>query len=116
MPAPTFALDAAGTALTVATATRGPRRISAATLWRECPSALRRSQRLQGAVPSDPVDLRIVRVDPVGNYAVNIAFSDGHDRGVYPWALLMHLARMPNLSDFLIPAADAAPHSRKEPQ
>jgi DUF971 family protein len=27
-------------------------------------------------------------VEPVGNYAVQLVFSDGHDTGIYSWDLL----------------------------
>jgi DUF971 family protein len=30
----------------------------------------------------------IERVEPVGNYAVRLVFDDGHDTGIYSWALL----------------------------
>jgi len=30
----------------------------------------------------------IDRVEPVGNYAVQFYFSDGHDTGIYSWTLL----------------------------
>ena len=33
-------------------------------------------------------DVEISRVEPVGNYAVQLAFSDGHDTGIYSWELL----------------------------
>ncbi|MCC6535621.1 MAG: DUF971 domain-containing protein [Burkholderiales bacterium] len=33
-------------------------------------------------------DVAIVRLDPVGNYAIQLAFSDGHDTGIYSWDLL----------------------------
>ena len=33
----------------------------------------------------------IAALDPVGNYAVRIAFSDGHDTGLYSWAWLHQL-------------------------
>jgi DUF971 family protein len=33
-------------------------------------------------------DVEIVRVEPVGNYAVQLVFSDGHDTGIYSWDLL----------------------------
>ncbi len=49
-----------------------------------------------------PHDLTIVRVTPVGHYAVNIAFSDGHDRGVYPWHLLAAFAKRRGIRDFVI--------------
>jgi len=42
------------------------------------------------AVPAPP-DLTIIKVEPIGNYALRLAFSDGHDRGIYPWAYLIEL-------------------------
>ena len=33
-------------------------------------------------------DVEIARIEPVGNYAVQLHFSDGHDTGIYSWALL----------------------------
>lgn len=44
------------------------------------------------AVPA-AADLTIVDVRPVGHYAVNLVFSDGHDRGIYPWPYLRDIAR-----------------------
>ena len=38
-----------------------------------------------------PADVRVVRVEPVGNYALTFAFSDGHATGIYPWKLLRQL-------------------------
>jgi DUF971 family protein len=35
----------------------------------------------------------IAEVRLVGDHALNIAFSDGHDRGIYPWSYLRELAR-----------------------
>jgi DUF971 family protein len=35
--------------------------------------------------------LAIVEVEQVGNYAVRIGFSDGHDTGIYTWRLLRSL-------------------------
>lgn len=32
--------------------------------------------------------VRISKVEPVGNYALRIVFSDGHDTGIYPWSTL----------------------------
>jgi DUF971 family protein len=36
-------------------------------------------------------DVRIMEVAPVGNYAVCLKFSDGHDSGLYSWAYLYEL-------------------------
>jgi DUF971 family protein len=33
-------------------------------------------------------DVKIAAVDPVGQYAVQLRFSDGHDTGIYSWDLL----------------------------
>src|SRR5215210_7050997 len=33
-------------------------------------------------------DVQIVAVEPVGHYAVQLRFSDGHDTGLYSWDLL----------------------------
>ena len=33
-------------------------------------------------------NVEIKAVEPVGNYAVQLAFSDGHDTGLYSWDLL----------------------------
>ncbi len=35
--------------------------------------------------------LRIVNVETVGNYAVRLAFNDGHQTGIYSWPLLRAL-------------------------
>jgi DUF971 family protein len=33
-------------------------------------------------------DVQIVAIEPVGHYAVQFKFSDGHDTGIYSWDLL----------------------------
>ncbi len=38
-------------------------------------------------------DIDIVRVEPVGNYAVRLVFSDGHDSGLFTWHYLHELGR-----------------------
>ena len=38
-------------------------------------------------------DVKITGVDPVGNYAVKLIFSDGHDSGLYSWDILHEFAR-----------------------
>ncbi len=35
----------------------------------------------------------IERIEPVGHYAVRIAFSDGHDSGIFSWEVLHRLGR-----------------------
>ena len=36
-------------------------------------------------------DVRILGIEAVGNYALRLSFSDGHDRGIYPWSYLRDL-------------------------
>jgi DUF971 family protein len=43
------------------------------------------------AVPAAS-DLSITAIDPIGNYAIRLTFSDGHDRGIFPWPYLAELA------------------------
>ena len=33
-------------------------------------------------------EVAIARIEPVGTYAVQLYFSDGHDTGIYSWELL----------------------------
>ncbi len=35
-----------------------------------------------------PADVRPVKIEPVGNYAVQITWSDGHSTGIYSWRTL----------------------------
>ena len=36
-------------------------------------------------------DVEITQVEPVGSYAVQLVFSDGHDSGLYSWGYLYNL-------------------------
>lgn len=38
-------------------------------------------------------DVAIQRIEPVGNYALRLIFSDGHDSGLYSWDLLYNFCR-----------------------
>ena len=80
--------------------------IAAALLWAQCPSAQGRRRRLDGTQLDPPRDLAIVAVNRIGNYAINIAFSDGHDRGVYPWALLAAFAQSQRAADYVQPSPE----------
>ena len=42
-----------------------------------------------------PLDIRFEQVQPVGRYAVTIAFSDGHTTGIYPFKKLRSLGEAP---------------------
>lgn len=77
------------------------RALDAALLWAECPSAKGRVRREQGRHKAPPGDLAITAVRGVGSYGVNVAFSDGHDRGIYPWSYLGQLSEKLQIEDFL---------------
>jgi DUF971 family protein len=55
------------------------------------------SAEVQGHSPQERVTVpgkkavRILRIEPVGNYAARIVFDDGHDTGLYTWAYLREL-------------------------
>jgi len=55
------------------------------------------SAEVQGHGPGQEVlqtgkrDVEIVSLDPVGNYAVQPRFSDGHDSGIFSWDYLYFL-------------------------
>ena len=36
-------------------------------------------------------DIEIEKLNPMGNYAISIHFSDGHTTGIYSWSYLHHL-------------------------
>jgi len=36
-------------------------------------------------------DVKILSVEPVGNYAIKLVFDDGHDTGLYSWSYLREL-------------------------
>ena len=46
-----------------------------------------------GQEPPVADGLTITAVEPIGHYALRLSFSDGHDRGIFPWSYLQELAR-----------------------
>jgi DUF971 family protein len=38
-------------------------------------------------------NVEITKVEPVGSYAIQLTFSDGHDTGIYSWDLLHDYGR-----------------------
>ena len=57
------------------------------------------SAEVQGHSPSErkviggKIDVAILAVEPVGNYAVKLTFDDMHDTGLFGWAYLYDLGR-----------------------
>jgi DUF971 family protein len=42
----------------------------------------------QKTTPAGKANVTIAAIDPVGNYAIRISFSDGHDTGLFSWDIL----------------------------
>jgi DUF971 family protein len=60
----------------------------------ESPSAqVQGHSAAQKQVVSGKADVKVVRVEPVGRYAVRLVFDDGHDSGIFTWEWLYRLGR-----------------------
>lgn len=67
----------------------------------------------QKTTPTGKQAVTISRIEPVGNYAVRLVFSDGHDTGIYSWDLLYDYGqRQAELMADYITRLDAAGQSR----
>jgi DUF971 family protein len=57
------------------------------------------SAEVQGHSPEQRItvagkkDVKILEVNPVGNYAVRLVFDDTHSTGIYSWAYLLELGQ-----------------------
>jgi prepilin-type processing-associated H-X9-DG protein len=67
--------------------------IESAHLRAQCRCAWCTCARIDGSFAASFDGVAIERVAPVGDYAINIAFSDGHARGIYPWTYLRTIAQ-----------------------
>ncbi|MFJ2709804.1 DUF971 domain-containing protein [Pseudomonas sp. NPDC087346] len=61
-----------------------------AELRRQCPCSQCRAFRLCGSTPMVDERVRIIELNPQG-YGLQLVFSDGHERGIYPWPFLENL-------------------------
>jgi DUF971 family protein len=67
-------------------------RLDAPVLRAGCRCADCTAARRHGRTIATVESISIATMRPVGRYAVNLGFSDGHARGIYPWSLLRELA------------------------
>ena len=69
----------------------------------------------QGTLQIGKEDVVITRLDPVGSYAIQPTFDDGHDTGIYSWETLYDLGKNRDRywQEYLDKLA-AAGHSRRE--
>jgi DUF971 family protein len=66
--------------------------ITAKRLRGACKCAHCTRAKIDGTFPTAFDRLSISEVSAMGNFGINIAFSDGHTRGIYPWAYLQQIA------------------------
>ena len=95
MPAPTeIRLDRAARVLHVSFEDGTRYALPAEYLRVESPSA-----EVQGHNPSQRVvvkgkqNVRIVDLKPIGNYAIQIVFDDGHNTGLFTWDYIRELSQ-----------------------
>ena len=69
----------------------------------------------QGVLQLGKEDVVINRIDPVGSYAIQPAFDDGHDTGIYSWETLYDLGKNKDRywQEYL-DKLEAAGHKRKQ--
>lgn len=66
--------------------------IAASRLRLACRCAHCTRARIEGRAVGLSAETAIEAIVPVGAYGVNIVFSDGHGRGIYPWGYIAELA------------------------
>jgi len=80
------------------------------------------SAEVQGHSPQQAIlqvgkeNVGILKIEAVGNYAIKIIFSDGHDTGIYSWDYLYRLGE--NYEQMWLDylgKLEMAGHKRKEP-
>lgn len=58
------------------------------------PSAEVRGHGIDEAVlQTGKIDVNLVAIEPMGNYALRLGFDDGHDSGIYSWSYLYELGQ-----------------------
>jgi DUF971 family protein len=69
----------------------------------------------QGVLQVAKEDVMITHIEPVGSYAIQPAFDDGHDTGIYSWETLYDMGKNKEQywQEYLQKLA-AAGHKRKE--
>ena len=57
-----------------------------------CKCAGCEKRRRDGQAPQPPAGTTLTQIHPIGDMGVQLVFSDGHDRGIYPGPYLHQLA------------------------
>jgi DUF971 family protein len=73
-------------------------------------AACEQQSRTTGRRSDVPPDTRLDDIRPVGDKGLNLVFTDGHGRGIYPWAYLRQIAREHSVQrEAPVPAGIASP-------
>jgi DUF971 family protein len=68
--------------------------LSAALLRQACKCASCEQARRHGQMPAvTDTSFDVLQISPVGMSGLQLHFSDGHDRGIYPWPYLRQLSK-----------------------
>jgi DUF971 family protein len=78
--------------LTIALASGERLTLNAERLRAACRCAHCRRAHYDNTFPDSFDGVAIDRYEPMGHYGINIIFSDGHARGIFPWTYLAALA------------------------
>jgi DUF971 family protein len=80
--------------------------ISLETLRRDCPCAVCAGEQIGNMVYSKPVEIKIepgvfdlTELSPIGNYALNAKWANGHSTGIYTFELLRNLCEHSSVSE-----------------
>jgi len=65
--------------------------LSAEEMRLACRCAWCTRARMDGTFEARFEDASIATIEPIGDYALNIGFADGHARGIFPWTYLRTL-------------------------
>jgi DUF971 family protein len=71
--------------------------LDAPALRAACRCAGCESQRRAGNPAAPALGIALTLLQPVGEFGLQLGFSDGHDRGIYPWAYLHELSSTSSL-------------------
>ncbi len=68
----------------------------------------------QSVLQTGKENISIIKIEPVGHYAVKLIFDDGHETGLYSWAYLYELGENKDelWNDYLQKLSDAG-HQRQ---
>lgn len=58
----------------------------------ECQSLRRKAGNIPATAPAIPDTLELLGITPVSDTGLQLHFSDGHERGIFPWAYLRELS------------------------